>query len=200
MNDHDEAIESVARAASEGDRDAFRALVERTAPVVYRVALRSVGDRADADDVVQETFVRAWRSLDSLRDHGAALGWLCRIASNVAADLHRARGRRRARSLDLSTEDGVALVEQIASDDPDPEKRAVDSQLARAALALVGELSEKHRMVLLLREVDGMSYTEIAEALELSVGTVESRLHRARAALAKKIARLEAVHQREVKG
>lgn len=199
MTDHDDSIESIARAAAAGDRDAFRALVDASAPTVYRVALRSVGDRADADDVVQETYVRAWRSLDTLRQPAAVVGWLCRIAGNVAADLHRSLGRRRTWSLDHSAEDGAALVERIASDDPDPEKRVTDAELARAALALVGELSDKHRMVLLLREVDGMSYAEIAEALELSVGTVESRLHRARAALAKKIARLEAVHQREVK-
>lgn len=196
--DDEGSIEAVARAAAGGDRDAFRALVEATSAVVYRVALRSLGEPADADDVVQETYVRAWRSLDRLRDPAAVVGWLCRIAANVAADLHRSRGRRRTWSLDASSEDGAALVERLSSDDPDPEKQVGDAQLARAALALVGELSEKHRMVLLLREVDGMSYAEIAGALGLSVGTVESRLHRARAALARKIARLEAVHQREV--
>ena len=198
MDRNDDSLEQIARAAADGDRAAFRSLVEATTQTLYRVALRTVGDRTDADDIVQETFIRAWGSLDRLRDPAAVVGWLCRIASNVAADLYRARGRRRSWSLDLAASDGIALVERLAAAGPDPEKRTGDAQLARAALALVGELPEKHRLVLLLREVDGMSYSEIAEALGIATGTVESRLHRARAALAKKIDRLRSRHEREV--
>jgi RNA polymerase sigma-70 factor (ECF subfamily) len=194
----DEPIAELAERAAGGDRDAFRRLVEITAPTVFRVALRKVGNRDDADDIAQETFVRAWQSLGKLRDHGATLGWLCRIASNVASDLHRARGRRARRSIQEVSVDGSTLLERLRSDEPDPARRLEDAELARAAMALVAELKEKYRIVLLLREVDGMSYEEIGAALAIPVGTVESRLHRARTALARKLERLEAIHQREV--
>jgi RNA polymerase sigma-70 factor, ECF subfamily len=181
-------LEILAKAAASGDPEAFRALVDATHATVYRVALRVVGDTDEAADVTQETFVRAWQKLASLREHAAVRGWLCRIARNLATDRTRWRARRKHRSLDEVGDEGLApLVERLCSDDPGPEEQLASAQLGDALRRVLDGLSEKHRVVLLLREVDGMSYEEIAAALDCPVGTVESRLHRAREALARRL-------------
>jgi len=113
--------------------------------------------------------------------------------------LHRKRGRRKASSLDQESAEGLGpLVEAIADDGPIASE-ILESRAVQAALAeLIGEVKEKYRVVLLLREVDGMSYEEIATALDIPAGTVESRLHRGRKELAKKIERLRAREAREI--
>lgn len=192
------SLEHIAAAAATGDELAFRRLVDATTATVYRVAFRLVGSRADADDVVQETYVRAWKNLGKLRDRKAVVGWLCRIARNVSTDLLRRRGRKKTRSLDREVGEGLGpLVELLASEEPDPEAHARSAELEQTVARLLGEVKEKYRTVLLLREVDGMTYDEIAEALAIPAGTVESRLHRGRKELAKKIERLLARQARE---
>ncbi len=189
--------EFVARAAA-GDQQAFRKLVDATNAVVFRVALRTVGSRADADDVVQETYVRAWKRIGSIRDGAAVTGWLCRIARNVSIDLLRKRKRRKTRSLDESVADGAGpLVEAIASSDPIASEVLESASIQKALAGLLADVKEKYRIVLMLREVDGMSYDEIATALDIPSGTVESRLHRGRKELAKKIERWRIAQARE---
>ena len=178
-------LELLARRAGEGDPAAFRRLVERTADRLFRIAVHVTGDRDEADDVVQETFIRAWARIGELRDPAVVLGWLARIARNAARD--RLRGRRR-RGEDRRRE--ADRPEPAAADGARPDEHLASAQLGAAVRHAVGELSEKYRVVLLLREVDGMSYEQIAELLEIPVGTVESRLHRARAALGKKLERV----------
>jgi RNA polymerase sigma-70 factor (ECF subfamily) len=127
---------------------------------------------------VQETFVRAWQRLGELRDPGAALGWLVRIAQNAAKD--RVRGRKRS---------DVEPPERESGDRPDVALATAQQDIfVRRA---VGALSEKHRVVLLLHEVDGMTAAEIARLLDVPVGTVESRLSRARAGLMKRLLKEE---------
>jgi len=183
------AAKLVAKAAN-GDTDAFRAIVDATSTLVYKVALRTVGSQADAEDVVQETYVRAWKRLGSVRDPNAVVGWLCRIARNVSIDLVRSQGRRKALSLDQLVAGGTTpLVEALASDRPIASDKLESVALQAALAALIDQVKEKYRTVLLLREVDGMSYNQIAVALNIPPGTVESRLHRGRKILAKKIER-----------
>jgi RNA polymerase sigma-70 factor (ECF subfamily) len=166
------------RAAARGDVLSFRQLVDRTTPTVYRVALRILSNEADACDAVQETYLRVWKKLPGLRDWSAALAWICRIGRNVALERVRSRARHASEPLQ---DDAVPASEM------DPEESLAQARASAKLMALLDELKEKHRIVLLLREVDGMSYQEIAAALGCSVGTVESRLHRARAALARKL-------------
>ena len=185
-------VGELARRAAAGDRAAFEDLVEATHGMLFRVALRICGARADADDVVQETYVRALQGLGGIQDPGATMGWLCAITRNFATDRVRARGRRAAWSLDEPVEAGATtlLRDAVAGDDPGAEQHLGGAQLAAALHAAIAELKEKHRVVITLREIDGLSYEEIAVALDISIGTVESRLHRAREALAKKVKKL----------
>jgi RNA polymerase sigma-70 factor (ECF subfamily) len=183
-------VASLSATAARGDTSAFRELVAVTTPTVYRLALRIAGSEAEAEDVTQETFVRVWQKLATLRDHQAAFGWICRIARNVATDVVRTRKRRPTQSLSMPTGAGLEALGDVLEDaTPSVEERLSNAEAARAVLALVDQLKEKHRVVLLLREVDGMTTVETAAALGIPEGTVESRLHRARRALAAKIER-----------
>ena len=187
---HGTDLPSLATRASSGDADAFSVLVRETQHTTYRLALRMSGSESDAADVVQEAYLRAWEGLARLRDHTAILSWLCRIVRNVAADRVRQRVRHPTESLDRTPRGGVgALVEYLAADAPDPEECVASAEARAEIRAAIAELKEKHRVVLLLREVDGMSYAELATALGCPAGTIESRLHRARRELASKLRR-----------
>ena len=179
-------LESLCIRAASGDRQAFRELVDRTHVTAYRLAFRILGTKADAEDVVQETYIRTWKRLPTLRNPAAVQSWIYRITRNAAYDRLRQRGRQAADSLDRPAGEGLLpLVELIASNEPNPEQRFATAQVSAAIAAAMERLKEKHKLILMLREVDSMSYEEIAAALGCSVGTVESRLYRARKALAR---------------
>ena len=183
-----EAFKQLVIRVSAGDRPAFRELVDQSHGTVYRLALRILGDKAAAEDVVQETFIRAWQGLAGVREPAAAFGWICRVARNVAYDRQRSRYRRPVRSLDAPTgASETPLVEQLADGGRGPDDQVDAAQVDVAVRGALAGLKEKHRLVLTLREIDGLSYEDIAEALGCRIGTVESRLHRARKALAQKL-------------
>lgn len=174
-----ETLPSLVHRAMGGDRAAFRAWLEQTHGAVFAVALRLTGQRADAEDVVQTTYVRAWQGLETLKDPGASLGWVCGIARHVSMDRRRQVGRNPVQH----DEDGAARLQDHAA--PSPEARA---QLAEGKAHLrtaLASLSADHRSVLELREMHGLAYEEVAAVLGIPVGTVESRVHRARTALAR---------------
>jgi RNA polymerase sigma-70 factor (ECF subfamily) len=174
------------RKAQQGDSGAFRAWLLATHRVVFAVALRSLKDGVGAEDVVQETYLRAWQNLNRLKEPAAHLGWVCRIARNVAADRMRHKSRREEAILDAPKAGGWGtLVDALQSNEPDPESSLLNDENKKRVHLAVGDLKEKYRVVLLLREVDGMGYDEIAAALDIPRGTVESRLHRAREQLSK---------------
>src|SRR5690606_13779684 len=148
------------------------------------------GDRDDADDVVQESFIRAWGRIGEVRDPAAVLGWLGRIARNAARDRLRARRRRGEDRRAGAGEGQGGGREPAAGPGARPDESLASAQLAAQVRRALDGLSDKHRVALLLREVDGMSYQEIAALSGVPVGTVESRVHRARAELARRLARL----------
>ena len=163
-----------------GDLAAFEEIVRRYQRRVYGVALRIVRAHDVADDVAQEAFVRAWRSLDRF-DLGRPFGpWICRIAANLAVNHVRSP---RAREEGLP--DGHA---ETPSADPDPLGAILDSEAKRVLDEAVAGLGQDQRAVFVLRAVEEMSYEEIAEALGISQGTVMSRLFRARERLARALA------------
>ncbi len=180
--------ELVARAKG-GDQEAFAQLVEQTQDRVYSLALRMVGDPEDAADLAQEALLSAWKGLPRFQGEAAFSTWLYRLTSNACIDFLRREKRRRAGGsilyLDAGGEEGgsIDLPDYGADPHRQLEQGEVRSQIAQA----LAELSPEHRQVLSLREVAGLSYTEIAAALGVEEGTVKSRIARARLALRKKL-------------
>jgi len=176
----------VRTAVASGQRHGFRELVEQTQTQVYRVAYRVTESSADAEDVVQQTYIRACQALDRFHFRSSVGTWLCRIAINLALDLIRRQKRRPVTPHTDSPELGPH-VEELPSEQPDPEDQLLGRQMQAAVQAALHTLKPKHRLVLTLREIDGLACSEIAETLGCALGTVESRLHRARKALRKKL-------------
>lgn len=167
-----------------GQESAIRAMIRRHNPRLFRIARGVVRDDAEAEDVVQETWVRAFTSLDSFRGDAAFPTWLTRIALNEALG----RLRRRRPMADLSEidaaaardGDGVIMFPTIGQT-PNPESETGREQVRRLLERAVDELGEPFRMVFILRDVQGLSTEETAEALSIRPETVKTRLHRARA-------------------
>ena len=169
---------ALVRAAQKGDAAAFTEIVRRYQRAVYRVAYGLTRNAADADDLAQETFVRAWRALDRFRPDEPLYPWLSRIAINLSYSLFRRRKRRPETSIEPLIEAG----RQWAGPE-DPERDVTERERDAKIAESFAELKEDHRAVLVLRVVEGLSYEEIARTLNVPVGTVMSRLSRARSEL-----------------
>jgi len=161
------------QSAAKGDHRAFHALMDRHSAKLFRVALSLSSSRSDAEDVCQETFVAAFKSLKSFDGRASVKTWLTRILFTQVARWRRDRAGRTMGSID-------SAEPMVASSSIGVEIR-IDLQAA------LRQLSPEHREVLMLREFDGMTYEEMAEVLGLPQGTVESRLNRARSALREKL-------------
>ena len=169
--------ETLAGQAALGDRAAFETLVRRYQPRIYRLAGILVGDdRHEAEDLTQETFIRAYRAIGQFRGESTFRTWLHRIALNV---IWSYRTRRRQRSLpSLETHgDGDHQVPDVATSADDPEVSLIRRDTIDRALAA---LSADARLVVILRDIQGLEYQEIASIIGVPIGTVESRLFRAR--------------------
>lgn len=167
--------------ARRGDLHAFEELVRLYEKRVYAVALRSSGSPEDAADITQEVFLRAWRSIESFRGDSGFSTWLFRITMNLCVDFARHKhAQPQTQPLVIGEEDSERPIPDTA---PTPEEHLDNRELGRELAAALDEVSEEHRRIVLLRDVSGLSYTEIAEVLEISEGTVKSRLSRARIAL-----------------
>lgn len=168
--------------ARRGETAAFEELVRLYEKRVYAVALRSSGNPEDAADIVQEVFLRAWRSIESFRGDSGFSTWLFRITMNLCVD-HARHKHAQPQTQPIVTDDETERP--LPDPAPTPEEHLDNRELGRELAAALEEISEEHRRIVLLRDVSGMSYTEIAEVLEISEGTVKSRLSRARIALRK---------------
>jgi RNA polymerase sigma-70 factor, ECF subfamily len=180
--------------ARAGDASAFHELVDRHAGPLYRLARSMLGPAGehDAHDVVQETFLGALKRLDAFEGRAAPGTWLRRILVNQVSKVYRSRGVRRSLSLE------TAAAGDDRADGPAPGTAAVpaapgagtaeDVERRVDVQAMLDSLSSDHRQVLVLRELEGLSYDEIAEALDVPRGTVESRIFRARQQLKEKFA------------
>ena len=169
------------QAARGGDRRAFGQLVDAYQRRVYAIAFGIVRDRDEAWDVAQEAFVKAYQNLSRFEGSSAFYTWLYRIAYNVSIDHVRDRQRRRA-----TQDEPETLHERAVGAGPEhPETVRDRKELARVLEAAMAQVSEKHRAIIVLREVEGLSYEEMADVLGVSKGTVMSRLFHARQNLQK---------------
>jgi RNA polymerase sigma-70 factor (ECF subfamily) len=170
------------RAAQGGDSKAFAEIVRIYQRPIYRVAYGLTRNPGDADDLAQETFVRAWKALDRFRVGEPLYPWLSRIAVNLAYSLFRSRKRKPETALEPLVEAG----RQWAAED-DPVQEVEGGEQRERLQEAFATLKPEHQAVLTLRAVEGMSYDEIASALNVPAGTVMSRLSRARAELKAKL-------------
>ncbi len=170
----------IVRRVLEGDVNAFETLVAEYEKNVYAITQRMTGNAEDAADMTQETFIKAYNSLSSFRGDSKFSVWLYRIATNVCLDFLRSRSRKLTVSLSVEDEDGEETQLEIADESQSPE-RLLERDLTRDAVRRgLKALAPEYRQILLLREIQGLSYEEISEVLSLEVGTVKSRIFRAR--------------------
>jgi len=162
--------------ARRGDQEAFSQLIVQYQVPLYNMTLRMVGGREDAADITQEAFLRAWAKLRTLRE-APFKSWLFQIAANLCYD-HFRRGRRYG---EMPEEDQQARIVPLGLVAPDPQERAEVNERHRFVRQAIGALEYDLRMALILRDVNGMSYDEIAAVLRVPLGTVKSRIARARA-------------------
>ena len=177
--------------AKQGDEGAFAQLVEQNQGRIYNLTLRMTGNPEDAADLTQEAFLSAWRALPDFQGNSSFATWLYRLASNASIDFIRREKRRREAApvipLEYAGSDGGD--ESRTMELPDyrysPEVSLERQELRSAIEQGLAALSEQHRTVLVLREIEGLSYGEIAAALQVEEGTVKSRISRARIELRK---------------
>ena len=170
----------IVRRVLQGDVNAFERLVTEYEKAVYAIAQRMTGNAEDAADMTQETFIKAYNSLQSFRGDSKFSVWLYRIASNVCLDFLRSRSRKPTVSLSVEDDEGEEGQLDIADESQSPEllmERGLTRDAVRRGL---DTLPPDYRQILLLREIQGLSYDEIAAVLEIEVGTVKSRIFRAR--------------------
>jgi len=169
-------VTAVGRARG-GDADAFRMLVERHSRAIFRVAYRMTANEHDADDVVQETFLRAFRQIDHFEERANFSTWLHRIAINCSLDLLRARGRLdRHYGGDPSSEEMSAVIK---SDDPQPDRLLLSSELQSHVTKALDRLSGNERTAFILRHFDGMPVEEIGRTLGIQVNAAKHTIFRA---------------------
>jgi len=165
--------------ARSGDADAFRALVDRHSRSLFRLAYRMTGNQQDAEDVVQESLLRAYRQLARFDERASFGTWLYRIATNCSLDLVRAR-RRRNEHIAPADDDGAAdPVAMVPALDPSPERSALSGELRQRVAEAMNELSETERAAFVLRHYEGMHIDEVSRVLDCQPGAAKHSVFRA---------------------
>ncbi len=165
----------------EGDETALAPLVEKYKRMVHRLAIQITKNHEDANDVMQETFIKVYQSIHTFRQEAAFETWVYRIAVNEALNFVKRRERRRESSLETIEESEYNTeVRRKAEIENNPEIQAEQAELRHWVTKAVNSLSLKHRIVVILHELEGLTHAEIASILNCSEGTVRSRLHYAR--------------------
>jgi RNA polymerase sigma factor (sigma-70 family) len=180
------ALEPALHAAQRGDVAAFNTLVQAYQRQVYNVCYRTLGNAEDAADATQDTFLSAFRSLKTFRGNaGGFRGWLLRVAVNACYDQLRRRQRRPSDSLDAPGDapDELGPAERLPDPSAGPEQQALSGEVARQIEHALDRLAPEQRLAVVLCDIQGLSYEEAAQVMSVELGTVKSRLSRARANL-----------------
>ncbi|AQS59697.1 sigma-70 family RNA polymerase sigma factor [Desulforamulus ferrireducens] len=184
--------------SKKGDREAFEHLVQLYEQKVYTIAYRLMGNHADAADLAQDAFIKIYQALPNFRGDSSFSTWIYHITVNVCRDELRKRQRRPTVSLDDNNGEGNNYTYEIRSTAPGPEEMLDRSETQAMIQQCLDSLSDDYRTILVMREIQELAYEEIAEILGCSLGTVKSRLSRARQALKEKISKqMELLSPRE---
>jgi len=186
------------RRAQGGDRGAFGQLAIRTQGRLYNAILRIIGDRDEARELTQETFVKALTAIDTFRGQSQPYTWLFRIGVNLAISQIRRDSRRRTFSLDVprpgraGSDQERGLADRMSREQPLPSAELERKETQQRVLTALGSLEPEVRALLVMRDIDGLDYEQMAEALEVPLGTLKSRIFRARLALREALEEAEA--------
>ena len=184
MSDREIDRQLVARAQS-GDKRAFELLVEKYQRKLARLLSRFIRDPAEVEDVTQEAFIKAYRALPAFRGDSAFYTWLYRIGINTAKNYLMAMGRRAPTSTEVEADEAEGFEEgEQLRDINTPESLLLSNEIAETVNSTIEKLPEELRKAIQMREIEGMSYEDIAQAMDCPIGTVRSRIFRAREAIA----------------
>jgi RNA polymerase sigma-70 factor (ECF subfamily) len=174
--------------AQKGDKQAFGLLVDKYQRKLARLLSRFIRDPAEVEDVTQEAFIKAYRALPAFRGDSAFYTWLYRIGINTAKNYLMALGRRAPTSTEVEAEEAEGFEEgEQLRDINTPESLLLSSEIAETVNATIEKLPEELRKAIQMRELEGMSYEDIAQAMDCPIGTVRSRIFRAREAIAEQL-------------
>lgn len=172
----------------QGDKRAFDLLVIKYQRRIMRLLTRMISDPAEVEDVAQETFIKAYRALPQFRGESNFYTWLYRIAINSARNWQAARGRRPLVAHEFENEEGETFSSlDTLTDINTPESMLVSRQVADTVNAAINQLAPELRTAIVLREIEGLSYEEIAQTMDCPIGTVRSRIFRARETIAEQL-------------
>lgn len=167
--------------AIDGNEEAFSMLVEHYLPQVYKLCLGLAGNKQDAEDCVQETFLKAWNGLVNFKGQASFYTWIYRIAVNTCIDLRKAASRKMTLSLDANiSEKEFSLMDKLSDPSPMPDAIVIEMESGQAIVRAIISLPEIMQEILILRDIQSCTYQEIATLLNIAIGTVKSRLFRAR--------------------
>ena len=187
MSDREIDSQLVAR-AQQGDKQAFNLLVVKYQRKLTRLLSRFIRDQAEVEDVTQEAFIKAYRALPAFRGDSAFYTWLYRIGINTAKNYLMAMGRRAPTSTEVEAEDAEGFEEgEQLRDINTPESVLLSNEIAETVNSTIEQLPEELRRAIQMREIEGMSYEDIAQAMDCPIGTVRSRIFRAREAIAESL-------------
>ena len=177
--------QELAARAGAGDTAAFEQLVRDHQNRVFSLAFRMVNDREEAEDLAQEAFLKAWQGLPSFQGDSSFSTWIYRLTTNVCIDFLRKQKRRRDIEPVASLDDGDNPIPEPSDPGLDPHRQMEQAERSQVLSRGLRALPDHQRQILVMREISGLSYQEIGAALELDLGTVKSRIARARLALRK---------------
>jgi RNA polymerase sigma-70 factor (ECF subfamily) len=187
VSERDVDAELVSRVQA-GDKQAFDLLVIKYQRKIMRLLSRMIRDPAEIEDVAQEAFIKAYRALPQFRGDSAFYTWLYRIAINTARNWLAANKRAPSTPSAFENEEGETFNESdVLTDGSDPESEMASRQIAETVNKAINDLPEELRNAIVMREIDGMSYEDIAESMNCPIGTVRSRIFRAREAIATRL-------------
>lgn len=188
MSDGHDTDKELVHQVQQGNKRAFDLLVIKYQRRIMRLLARMINDPAEVEDVAQETFIKAYRALPQFRGDSNFYTWLYRIAVNSARNWQSARHRRPLQMKEYKNEDGETFsLEDTLTDNSTPEAELVSRQVAKTVNTAINQLAPELRTAILLREIEGLTYEEIAQAMSCPIGTVRSRIFRAREAITEQL-------------